>query len=106
LKLEYKDGLLYTTIKISCHGKTVEVDNVVVDTGASFCIIEPSSVEALEITLTKDDEIETFYGVNGIFGYVKRTAQSIILAEDLGILLSICVRFPSSTISFNMVCIM
>jgi predicted aspartyl protease len=81
LILEYKDGLLYTSIKISYHGKTVEVDNTVVDTGASFYIIEPSSIEELGITLTKDDEIETFYGINGIFGYVKRTAETIILDE-------------------------
>ena len=79
MKLEYKDGLLYTSIRISYHGKIVEVDNIVVDTGASFCIIEPSSIEELGITLTKDDEIETFYGVNGIFSYIKRTAENIIL---------------------------
>jgi predicted aspartyl protease len=81
LKLEYKDGLLYTSLKINYHGKTVEVNNIVVDTGASFCIIEPSSIEELGITLNKDDEIETFYGVNGIFSYVKRTSDSIILDE-------------------------
>ncbi|MGH4118954.1 retropepsin-like aspartic protease [Clostridium sp.] len=79
MKLEYKDGLLYTSLKISYHGKTVEINNIVVDTGASFCIIEPSSIEELGIILNKDDEIETFYGVNGIFSYVKRTADSIIL---------------------------
>ena len=79
MKLEYKDGLLYTSLKINYDGKTVEVNNIVVDTGASFCIIDPSSIEELGITLNKDDEIETFYGVNGIFSYVKRTADSIIL---------------------------
>ena len=79
MKIEYRDGLLYTSIKISCNGKTIEVKDVVIDTGAAFCILEPSSIEELGITLTKDDEIETFYGVNGIFSYIKRTADNIIL---------------------------
>lgn len=43
--------------------------DVVIDTGAAFCILEPSSIEELGITLTKDDEIKTFYGANGILGY-------------------------------------
>jgi predicted aspartyl protease len=79
LKLEYKDGLLYTSIKLAYDGKTLEINNIVVDTGASFCIIEPSSIEELGFTLNKDDEIETFYGVNGVFSYIKRTADSLIL---------------------------
>lgn len=55
MKLEYKDGLLYTSIKLEYDGKTVGINNIVVDTGASFCIIEPSSIEELGITLNKDN---------------------------------------------------
>lgn len=62
MKLEYKDGLLFASIKINYNGRTAEINNVVVDTGASYCIIEPSAIEKLGIVFTKDDEIETFYG--------------------------------------------
>ncbi|MCD2347846.1 retropepsin-like aspartic protease [Clostridium guangxiense] len=79
MKLEYKNGLLYTSIKLKYGSKIVEINNIVVDTGASFCIIEPSAIEMLGITISKDDEIETFYGVNGAYSYVKRIAESIII---------------------------
>ncbi|WP_053241319.1 hypothetical protein [Clostridium sp. DMHC 10] len=58
MKLEYKNGLLYTSIKLKYGSKIVEINNIVVDTGASFCIIEPSAIEMLGITISKDDEIE------------------------------------------------
>jgi hypothetical protein len=34
--------------------------------------------------LTKDDEVETFYGVNSLFNHVKRTVDSIII-DDVSI---------------------
>lgn len=83
MKLKYSEGLLYTSIKINYNGKTIEINNIVVDTGATYCIIEPSVIESLGITLTKDDEVETFFGVNSIFSYVKRTVDSIGIDDVL-----------------------
>jgi len=57
------------------------IDNVVIDTGATSSIIELSAIEDLGIRFTKDDEIETFYGVNGIFSYIKRTADYVALGD-------------------------
>ncbi|WP_329603980.1 pepsin/retropepsin-like aspartic protease family protein [Clostridium hydrogenum] len=42
-------------------------------------MIEPSAIEILGMTINKNDEIETFYGVNGAYSYVKRMAESIII---------------------------
>lgn len=81
MKLEYRDGLLYTSIKIACNDRSVIVNNIAVDTGATYCIIEPSVLEKLGLTFTKEDEIETFYGVNGLFSYVKRTADSMMIGN-------------------------
>ena len=38
-------------------------------------------IEELGLAFTKEDEIETFYGVNSLFSYVKRTAESITIGE-------------------------
>jgi predicted aspartyl protease len=81
LKLQYRNGLLFASIKISYHGNSTIVDNVVIDTGATSSIIELSAIEDLGIRFTKDDEIETFYGVNGMFSYIKRTADYIALGD-------------------------
>ena len=81
MKLIYKNGLLFTSIILKYFGKTVIIDNVVIDTGASSCIFEPSALESLEVVFTKDDEIETFFGVNGMYNYIKRTAESITIDD-------------------------
>ncbi|NLK98960.1 MAG: aspartyl protease [Epulopiscium sp.] len=81
MKLEYRDGLLFTSIIVQYHGKSIKIDNIVVDTGASYCIIEPNAIESLGITSSKHDEIEIFYGVNGIYSYIKRTADCIMLDQ-------------------------
>ena len=81
MKLEYRDGLLFGNIRINYNGKTTEINNVVVDTGASYCIVEPSAMEELGIVFTKNDEIETFYGVNSLFNYVKRVVDNISIDE-------------------------
>ncbi len=61
----------------------ISIDNIVVDTGASFCIIEPSVLDELGIAISVDDEIETFYGVNGVYNYIKRTSDHIELDKDM-----------------------
>ncbi len=81
MKLLYRDGLLFTSVKLRYQGKTVVIDNVVVDTGASACIFEPLAIESLGIVFTKEDEIETFFGVNGMYNYVKRAVDSIIVDD-------------------------
>ncbi|NLM12532.1 MAG: hypothetical protein GX209_02140 [Epulopiscium sp.] len=81
MKLEYRDGFLFTSIIVQYHGKSIKIDNIVVDTGASYCIIEPNAIESLGITSSKHDEIEIFYGVNGIYSYIKRTADCIMLDQ-------------------------
>ena len=81
MKLDYRDGLLFTSLTIKYKFKAINIDNIVVDTGASYCIFEPNAIENLGITSSKNDEIEIFYGVNGIYSYIKRTADSIALED-------------------------
>ena len=41
MELEYRDGLLFTSIEIVYKGKSKVIDNVVVDTGVAGSIISP-----------------------------------------------------------------
>ncbi|AKL96987.1 aspartyl protease [Clostridium aceticum] len=65
MKIIYRDGLLYTSVKISYKGQIKIIDNIVVDTGAAVSIISPDAVYDLEIYPEEDDEIVTFIGVGG-----------------------------------------
>lgn len=65
MKLEYRDGLLFTSIQISYKGRTKTIDNVVIDTGAAGSIISPDSVDDIGIYAEVDDKIMEYYGVGG-----------------------------------------
>ena len=65
MKLEYKYGLLFTSIEILYKGKSKVIDNVVVDTGAAESIISPDAVEDIGIYAELEDRIIEYSGVGG-----------------------------------------
>ncbi|TDX44474.1 retropepsin-like aspartic protease [Orenia marismortui] len=65
MKIEYRDGLLFTSIEITYKGKSKVIDNIVVDTGAANSLISQEVVDEIGIRISKDDEIVTSYGIGG-----------------------------------------
>lgn len=65
MKINYRNGLLFTSVEITYKGKSKIIDNIVIDTGAAESIISPDIVEDIEIYPQEDDEIVTFIGVGG-----------------------------------------
>jgi hypothetical protein len=51
MNLDYVEGLLFSSITISHHGKSILIPNVVVDTGAAESIISIDAVAALWLEL-------------------------------------------------------
>ena len=69
MKLEFRDGLIFTSIHINYRGSVKEIKNIVVDTGAAETIISPDIVEDIGIIAECNDEINSFYGVGGSLHY-------------------------------------
>ncbi|MFB5675881.1 retroviral-like aspartic protease family protein [Paenibacillus terreus] len=65
LNIVPKDGLLFTSIEIVFRGKSMVIDNVVIDTGAAETIISPDAVEEIGISAELDDYIHSSYGIGG-----------------------------------------
>ncbi|AGK98577.1 retropepsin-like aspartic protease [Clostridium pasteurianum] len=65
MKIEYRDGLIYTSINISYKGNSKIIDNVVIDTGAAGSIISPDAVDDIGIYAELGDRIMEYYGVGG-----------------------------------------
>ncbi len=65
MDIQYRDGLLYASIKVHYKNQLKIIDNVVVDTGASESILSPDIVYELKIYPEEDDEIVTLVGVGG-----------------------------------------
>lgn len=67
MKMEFREGLLFTSVQISFRGNTKVVENIVVDTGAAETIISPDVVEDIGIFAEPEDSVNSFYGVGGSY---------------------------------------
>ncbi len=65
MNIQYKNGLLYTSVEIFYKGRKKIIDDTVIDTGASVSMFSPDIVYDLEIYPEEDDEISTFVGIGG-----------------------------------------
>lgn len=65
MAIDYHDGLLFTTLKLTYLGKTGVIENVVIDTGATHSILSPDSVRELGLEYEDEDQIVTSFGLGG-----------------------------------------
>ncbi|WP_244834708.1 retropepsin-like aspartic protease [Clostridium sp. BJN0001] len=65
MDIEFRNGLLFTSIEICYKGKSKVIDNIVLDTGAASSIISPDAVDDIGIYAELGDKIVSFYGVGG-----------------------------------------
>ena len=65
MELEYRNGLLFASIKIKYRSKIKTIDNIVLDTGAAEAIISPDVVDDIGIFADLHDNINSYYGIGG-----------------------------------------
>ncbi len=51
MRLELRDGLIFTSLSITYKGKIKRIENIILDTGAAQSIVSPDAVEELGITV-------------------------------------------------------
>jgi len=82
-KLEYKKGLLYTSIELKYKEKSIIIDDVIIDTGASHTIIATEYLEEMDIPLLDDDELVKATGYGGMVCYSIRKGLDAIRCGSL-----------------------
>jgi len=82
-QLEFKNGLLYTDIKIVHENKSIVVNDVIVDTGASHTIISPEYLEKMDVGFSEDDTIVRASGYGGSVAYSVRKSINKISCGDI-----------------------
>ncbi|WP_183522901.1 retropepsin-like aspartic protease [Paenibacillus illinoisensis] len=65
MKIEYREGLLFTEVAVLYNGTKKFIDNIVIDTGASHTLIAQDEVDDIGIVVGAEDEIITSYGIGG-----------------------------------------
>ncbi|ANS75283.1 aspartyl protease [Paenibacillus yonginensis] len=81
MQIEYRDGLLFTSIKIRFKGREKQIENIVIDTGASHTLISQDEVDDIGIRVSMEDEIITSYGIGGKEHAFVKKVDSIELGE-------------------------
>ncbi|WP_353093019.1 retropepsin-like aspartic protease [Tissierella praeacuta] len=82
-KLQYKKGLLYTSIEIKFKEKSIVIEDVIIDTGASHTIITTEYLEEMDIPLLDDDELIKAIGYGGMTCYSIRKRLDEIRCGNL-----------------------
>ena len=90
MKIEYREGLIFTSLKIEFRGLFKVIDNVVIDTGAAETIISPDAVDDIGIIAESDDSINSFYGVGGsLHNFFSKKVDKVCLGKvnsDFGVI--------------------
>lgn len=85
LRLQLKDGLLYTTINLRHEEKCILVEDVIIDTGAFHTIIAPVYLEKLDVAFSDEDELVKASGYGGTVSYAVRKSIDLIECENIKI---------------------
>ena len=65
MKLDYRDGLVFTELEITYNDRVKTLDNIVLDTGATKSLISQDVVDDIGIRVSKEDDIVMSYGIGG-----------------------------------------
>ncbi|AOY77721.1 retropepsin-like aspartic protease [Clostridium formicaceticum] len=65
MKIEYRNGLLFTTIEVVYKGQKKKINNIVIDTGASETLLSQECVDDIGIKVAAEDELVVSYGIGG-----------------------------------------
>ncbi len=65
MRLTLQDDLAFTRLTITYHGRTIDIDHVLIDTGSASTILAAREVAGLGIVPEMDDIVYTVRGVGG-----------------------------------------
>lgn len=81
MKIEFRDGLIFTSIEITYKGKSKVINNMVIDTGAAKTLISAYEVEDIGIKVEGNDELVVSAGIGGTEVSFVKTIDKIVLDD-------------------------
>lgn len=63
MKIKYKHGLLLVDVMLNYSGKSKQIKNMVLDTGAARTLISQDAVDDIGLQVGFDDRIVTYFGI-------------------------------------------
>ncbi len=81
MQLSLKDNLPFVSLNVTYKGQTVEIANVLIDTGSGSTIFAADVVQAIRITPSPEDTLYAIFGVGGSEVVFSRRVDILKLGE-------------------------
>ncbi|MDR6715532.1 retropepsin-like aspartic protease [Paenibacillus sp. 2003] len=82
MKINYDGQLITTSLTVTFRGKTLEIDDVIIDTGSSHTIISPDVLEEIGVTYETGDSIFEAYGIGGSIPFYTKIMDRILIGAN------------------------
>ncbi|WP_407272464.1 aspartyl protease family protein [Radiobacillus sp. PE A8.2] len=77
MNIFYNGQLLTTAVTVVYRGRTLIIDDVIIDTGSSHTVISPDILEAIGVLYENGDKIYEAYGIGGSVPFYTKVMEEI-----------------------------
>ncbi|KXH87533.1 retropepsin-like aspartic protease [Sporosarcina sp. HYO08] len=81
MKIAFDGQLITTTLIVTYQGKTMQIDDVIIDTGSSHTVFSPDVLENIGVTYENGDTIYEAYGIGGTVPFYTKIMDEIQIDE-------------------------
>lgn len=82
MKINYDGQLITTSLTVTFRGRTLKIDDVIIDTGSSHTIISPDVLEEIGVTYETGDSIFEAYGIGGSIPFYTKIMDRIVIGTN------------------------
>ncbi|MDZ5473346.1 retropepsin-like aspartic protease [Bacillus sp. 31A1R] len=77
MKISFDGQLITTSLKVTFRGRTLQIDDMIIDTGSSHTVISPDILEDIGVTYENGDDIYEAYGIGGSVPFYTKVMEEI-----------------------------
>lgn len=83
MKINYDGQLMTVSLTVTFRGKSVQINNVIIDTGSSHTIFSPDILEEIGLVYENGDAIYEAYGIGGSAPFFTKVVDSIQIDAEI-----------------------
>jgi len=80
MRIHYDGNLLTVTLSVTYRGQTMQIPDVIVDTGSSHTVFSPDVLEQIGVTYENGDAVYEAYGIGGTVPFYTKIMDEIMVA--------------------------
>jgi predicted aspartyl protease len=79
MKIDYDGQLLTIDISVCYQGRTLQINDIIIDTGSSHTVFSPDVLEEIGVTYENGDPVYEAYGVGGTVPFYTKVMDQIVI---------------------------